>query len=722
MALLAFTTHATAQDRFQLLHEFTGDANPSPDGARPAGPLVEASDGYLYGTTTVGGSLNRGTLFRMSRTGGVSVVHEFVGGTDDGAYPGALVQATDGNLYGLTQGGGPQNRGTIFRLSPAGPFAIVYSFAGGADGSNPLQLIQATDGFLYGIAQLDGPFGRGTMFRLDPPGTPTVIHAFGSSPSDGIFPTALMQASDGSFYGATLTNNSTAFRMLPDGTYIPLHTFDPTSEGILVRTLAEGNDGNFYGATSCRGTIFRMTPGGQVTVLSRQDDLYCDRVHAPFDNVSISLVPVPDGSFYGVRHRLRDSDDLFTMTSEGALTVLHTFTFAGDSGPMTLMSTRSGNLYGTTFLGGPGELGTIFRFNLRPESIMFIDRPTPEQTVLEPFAISGWAIDATSVADAGVDAMQVWAYPNPGSGAAPVFAGVASIGRARSDVGAFFGDQFAASGFELTVRDLPPGPYQFVVFAHHPTTGTFDDARTVSVTIGSSAAMSIDSPLGDATVFGSVRIAGWAIDRAASTGTAVGAVHVWAYPNPGSGQAPIFLGAAAYGGARPDVGAVFGSQFTNSAYDLTVGGLAPGTYQVRVFAYSTVSHTFSAAMDVSIRSVLGTAMAVDVPAAGATIHGPFTMSGWAIDRAATSNTGVDAVHVWAFPVSGATVPQFLGVAVYGGPRPDVAAIFGPPFANSAYTLSAPALAPGVYDLVVFARSRVAGAFNDARVVRVTVLP
>ena len=112
--------------------------------------------------------------------------------------------------------------------------------------------------------------------------------------------------------------------------------------------------------------------------------------------------------------------------------------------------------------------------------------------------------------------------------------------------------------------------------------------------------MGIDLPGSEAVVFQPFVMAGWAVDRAASGGTGVDAIHVWAYPDPGSGTSPIFLGAATYGDARPDVGAVFGSQFTNSGYSLTGSGLAPGAYDLVVYAHSAVTGTFNNAQAVRI--------------------------------------------------------------------------------------------------------------------------
>jgi hypothetical protein len=91
----------------------------------------------------------------------------------------------------------------------------------------------------------------------------------------------------------------------------------------------------------------------------------------------------------------------------------------------------------------------------------------------------------------------------------------------------------------------------------------------------------------------SILVAGWAIDLDDTVGTGVSTVHVWAYPVTDAGHdAPIFLGVAAYGGQRPDVGAIFGERFTASAYDLLVPPLPPGAYDIAVFAWSTARSEF----------------------------------------------------------------------------------------------------------------------------------
>jgi len=108
-----------------------------------------------------------------------------------------------------------------------------------------------------------------------------------------------------------------------------------------------------------------------------------------------------------------------------------------------------------------------------------------------------------------------------------------------------------------------------------------------------------------------------------------------------------------------------------------------------------------------------------VPFLGLPVRNAFTIAGWAIDEAAASGTGIDTVHVWAYPVGG-TPPIFLGVAEYGDARPDIGALFGVQFTGSSYSLAVEGLAPGSYDIVVYPHSSVTGDFHGAQVVRVTV--
>jgi hypothetical protein len=116
---------------------------------------------------------------------------------------------------------------------------------------------------------------------------------------------------------------------------------------------------------------------------------------------------------------------------------------------------------------------------------------------------------------------------------------------------------------------------------------------------------------------------------------------------------------------------------------------------------------------------LGPHLVVDTPISSANGTQPFTVAGWALDADAAGGSGVEAIHVWAYPVTGES-PIFLGAAAYGGLRPDVAAIFGARFEASGFGLVVRDLPPGIYDLAVFPWNTVTDAFGPATIVRITV--
>jgi hypothetical protein len=215
-------------------------------------------------------------------------------------------------------------------------------------------------------------------------------------------------------------------------------------------------------------------------------------------------------------------------------------------------------------------------------------------------------------------------------------------------------------------------------------------------------------------------VAGWAIDRGAPQGTGIDQVHVWVFPL--SGATPSFLGAATYGIPRADVAAAYGdARFTNSGYGLLASITTPGVYDVMVFARSTVTQAFTAVQTVRVMvSASIPLLYIDTPTQNATVSGSsITIAGWAADFASQDSAGVDAVHVWAYPVAGGP-PQFFAGAWTGGFRPDVGVALGAArFAASGFT-AVGTLPAGDWDLAVYAHSSFANAFNNVRVVRVHV--
>jgi uncharacterized repeat protein (TIGR03803 family) len=164
------------------------------DGSAPGAGLVNGKDGFLYGTTYSGGSGGNGTVFKVSPAGGLSTLYSFGAAgaaSNDGANPqAALLLASNGNLYGTTRFGGSKTGGTVFSISTAGVYKTLYSFgSGNGDGLNPqAALVQGSDGRLYGTTSNGGSSGHGTAFSIGTDGTLTTLYSFGSSPIDGSSP------------------------------------------------------------------------------------------------------------------------------------------------------------------------------------------------------------------------------------------------------------------------------------------------------------------------------------------------------------------------------------------------------------------------------------------------------------------------------------------------------------------------------------------------------
>jgi uncharacterized repeat protein (TIGR03803 family) len=528
--VLAPSRIASAQPAVQVLHTFGGT-----DGAYPYAALIKASDGNFYGTTSgspcppfVCGVFGYGTIFKMTAAGTVTLLHAFTGGTTDGASPhAALIQAADGSFYGTTSVGGPSNVGTVFKMTAAGSVTLLHAFAGGtADGANPhAALIQATDGNFYGTTTNGGASGRGTVFKITAAGTVTVLHAFAGGTTDGAFPyAALIQATDGNFYGTTsegasnpdfASGNGTVFKMTPAGTVTVLHAFTPcimpgptcdTPDGASpIAGLIQATDGNFYGTTLVGGafgfgTVFNMTPAGTVGLLHSFSGL------EDGNNPAAALIQATDGNLYGTTSsNVRiGAGTVFKMTAAGIITVVHTFGLTGDQtlggSPLpALIQATDGSFYGTTLRGGtPDGRGVVFRL-ATPEPHLGLD---VAPTVGQSFAVAGWAIDRTAVSGTGVDAVHVYAYPNPGSSMPPVFLGIATYGASRSDIGSRFGPQFTNSGFTLAAVGLAPGRYQITAFAHSTVSGTFNLTASASVTVTATRPSDFDGDgKADPTVF-----------------------------------------------------------------------------------------------------------------------------------------------------------------------------------------------------------------------------
>lgn len=381
--LCAATAISSFAQTFTTLASFDGALH----GASPEAPLVQGLDGDLYGTATYGGLSNNflgsGTVFKITPGGTLTTLHYFCSQTNcaDGANPLApLVLATNGGLYGTAAlSANCPGCGTVFDISAQHQlFTLLHAFSIN-DGNWPgTGLVQAANGNFYGTTVYGGApnpcpgiDGCGTIFQITPSGTLTTLHDFQGA--DGAFPSSLILATDGNFYGTTLIggNNGcfdppingcgTIFKITPSGTLTTLHTFQGIDGG-LPMGMIQATDGNFYGTTrigsdmcfSGCGTIFIITPSGTLTTL------YQFRV-SDGQNPSGTLVQATDGNFYGTSSPVSQNGDdclnngcgtIFQITPAGTFTTLHSFEGPDGMYPLGgLMQATNGTLYGTTSTG-----------------------------------------------------------------------------------------------------------------------------------------------------------------------------------------------------------------------------------------------------------------------------------------------------------------------------------------------------------------------------------
>jgi len=205
--------------KFTTLYQFDGT-----HGQFPAAALVQGADGNFYGTTEQGGSNAAGVVFKITLAGKLTVLFNF--DTAHGADPvGPLVQANNGSLYGTAQKGGTNNSGVVFKITTNGLLTVLHNFNETTDGGGPTAgLVQATDGNFYGVASTGGSKGDGTIFKVNSTGTIfSVIHDFdgvtGQTPQ-----VTLIQNTNGILYGNTFVGGTRG-----EGTFyslnLGLHTF-----------------------------------------------------------------------------------------------------------------------------------------------------------------------------------------------------------------------------------------------------------------------------------------------------------------------------------------------------------------------------------------------------------------------------------------------------------------------------------------------------------------
>jgi uncharacterized repeat protein (TIGR03803 family) len=374
LCLLLGAARADAQSRIDVLHHFDFYGREGFGSSQ----LVEATDGNLYGTSWLcgenGGGPCFGTVFRVSPTGGMTILHVF-NETGGGRNPvGRLIQARDGNLYGVTHFGGEAGNGTIYRVSLNGVVSIVHHF-GDADGSHPDGgLTQGSDGAFYGTTRSGGASNWGTAFRFSLDGGLTTFHHFGEPIGGYVGRRSPLIELNGAFYGIVeLSQKAEIFRMQRDGSLEVMHTLEwfEGDSSSRASDLMLSRDGNFYGIlhsgrASDRGVFYRISPGGVFRALRQFQPNEVTPYGTPME--------AADGSWYapgGVWHTL-EINAIFRLKRDGSSEIVHRLDSMNPGDLTSLVQARDGLIYG-------GAYRFVYRF--RPYQTSIPARLTATRTV-----------------------------------------------------------------------------------------------------------------------------------------------------------------------------------------------------------------------------------------------------------------------------------------------------------------------------------------------------
>ncbi len=298
----------TPRGKLTVIHAFNGK-----NGSSPVAGLVQGANGDLYGVAPSGGISyppdlpnGAGTVFEITLSGKLTVLHAFsnLDGYAHGYAPvGGLVLASDGNFYGTTNEGGQGQLGTIFKMTPTGTLTTLWDFDYSNYGGYPLSsLVETKAGDFYGTAD-GGLDGAGIVFEWSAKGRFSLVHTFTGNADGGVPSAGLLLGADGNLYGATINGGQyvsygTIFKLTPAGELTTLHSFNVTDGDYPSGTLIQGTDGNFYGTTAYGGstpnwgTVFKMTPNGEIRTLHQFELTDGAFVYA-------GLIQAPNGVLYG---------------------------------------------------------------------------------------------------------------------------------------------------------------------------------------------------------------------------------------------------------------------------------------------------------------------------------------------------------------------------------------------------------------------------------------
>jgi len=353
----------------------------------PLAGLIEGTDGFLYGTTWVGGESGYGTVFKLAKDGGTfDVLYSFAFPGTDGIYPySGVVEDGKGRLFGMTAHGGTAALGTLYEiLSDGSDYRTLNNFQGaGNDGWRPrTELIEGTDGMLYGTANGGGTGGVGIVFKMETDGSAyQILHHFQNN-GDGRYPHAsLLEARNGMLFGATsqggINSFGTIFKLAKDGSgYQIVRSFAGPAAGdgrSIFTGLMQAEDDHLYGVAESGGPLIGGNPSnaGLVFRLTQSGTDYA-MLHGFGTTPALGtgprgpLVEGPDGLLYGVTGfgGTGGGGAIFKLNKNGsnASSVWH-FAPGTSNGrrPNPISIAPSGTLYGTTEFGGASDRGIVFR-------------------------------------------------------------------------------------------------------------------------------------------------------------------------------------------------------------------------------------------------------------------------------------------------------------------------------------------------------------------------
>jgi uncharacterized repeat protein (TIGR03803 family) len=337
-----------------------------------AGGFIENSHGNLFGTTLGGGTAGYGTVFELAKGSSTITTLASFNNTNGANPQSALITDASGNLFGTASSGGTQGDGTVFELAQGSNTITVLASFNGTNGADPVAgLIQDTSGNLFGTTNSGGTDNDGTLFELAK-GSHTITTLVSFNGANGADPAGgLIEDTGGNLFGTTASggtaSDGTLFELARgSNTITTLASFTGTTGANPRARLIEDSSGDLFGTTSNggtagNGTVFELAKGNSaITTLAS-----CNATSG--SNPEGSLVEDSSGNLFGTTPNGGTSGNgtLFQLTrGSKTITTLSSFTVDVGVEPQTgLIIDGSGNLFGTTFSGGPGTSfdGTIFK-------------------------------------------------------------------------------------------------------------------------------------------------------------------------------------------------------------------------------------------------------------------------------------------------------------------------------------------------------------------------